>query len=108
MTQRHELAGARRLVPGVHIAACTCGFETPGLPKRIRAVRYLERHIKAKSKPPPPRCPTPNKTKFRDQQRAEQVLTGVWKRGRPGSRLPARSYLCVCGYWHLTKERERK
>lgn len=108
MTKRHELVGVRRPVAGAHIASCTCGFETPGLKKAARAIGYLERHIKAKTKPPPPRCPTPSKTKFRKQERAEEVLGHAWKRGRPGSRLPARSYLCVCGYWHLTKERERK
>lgn len=101
----HELASTRRPIgAGVWIAVCTCGKESAGRRKRKSAVCELDRHIEQKTgQPSPPKCPHPNKQRFREQNTALAHLGQRWKNVRPGQ-LQAHAYLCMCGYWHLTKK----
>ncbi|AXK88870.1 hypothetical protein SAMN05421776_105339 [Nocardia farcinica] len=103
MPDTHELAEVRRPFGGVFIGKCACGFETMSVRKRKHAVRGVERHIAHATAPPRPACPSKGKRKFRTREAAETSLSTIWQRGRPGSRLPSRAYLCPCGHWHLTK-----
>lgn len=102
----HEPAGTRRPIPGVHIAACTCGWETAGRSKGSYARRDLKAHIE---QAPPERgsCPHPSKRRFRTRDRAERNLTLARKDCDAGL-LPSRVYLCQCGYWHLTKKAKHR
>lgn len=105
----HEPAGFRRPVRGgTVIGRCSCGYDTRRYhDSQKTARRELDHHIETATAPPPPACPHPGKTKFRTQAAAERALGRTWQKGRPGSRLPTRTYQCRCGYWHLTKEAKR-
>ncbi|MBF6410927.1 hypothetical protein [Nocardia farcinica] len=103
MPETHELAEVRHPCGGVFIGKCSCGFETLSVRRRKHAVKGVERHIAKATAPPAPACPSKGKRRFRTREAAEASLSTIWQRGRPGSRLPSRAYLCPCGSWHLTK-----
>lgn len=103
MTVVHELKETRRLLPGVFIGECVCGFQTPSVSTRKHAATNVERHARKKNKPPAP-CRDRSKRKFPTREAAEASLSTIWARGHRNTRMPARAYLCQCGAWHLTKE----
>lgn len=59
---------------------------------------------------PAPRCPTPDKLRFKTRAKADRNMHDFWRRrhrGRDAATWPSRSYLCPCGYWHLTTKARR-
>jgi hypothetical protein len=98
----HELTDTRRPIgSGVWIAVCACKFETPGEKKRKAAIRLIEGHIRKEANRPDS-CPHPRKQRFLRQETAVANLGRRWRHIHPGQ-LIAHTYLCRCGYWHLTK-----
>ncbi|MBF6277005.1 hypothetical protein [Nocardia nova] len=99
----HELAEVRHPRYGVHIAACTCGWESPVRSKGRDARAAVKRHI-AQAPPPELPCPTPTKRRYRTEEIARRNLTLARTANTDPGPLPSRIYLCQCGYWHLTSK----
>ncbi len=101
-TIRHELVRIRKPCVAVHIAVCSCGWETRGIRRSRTAIHELTRHIdRVKKRPPQRKCSIPTEGRYRTRERAEAALTRIWRRppATPGP-LPNQIRLCEYGYWH--------
>ena len=47
------------------------------------------------------------KVRYRSRRAAEDTLSAIWARVKPGRRLETRAYKCPCGWWHLTSKPAR-
>lgn len=98
MIAGHECVITKRRIDGRAQwgVACSCGWTDTRVyaAKRKHAVERWEKHIDS-IRPP---CPQPQKTRYGNQQEAENALG----RSAHGGKLPSRAYECRCGFWHLT------